>query len=98
MARSIEKRFTNWQIQDFDEDTLVPSALANAMMTYLDCECTYFPSMKDDAPIMSAYSYARRLGVREGFRPLLVKVDETLWECLIMNSAPASEGEDRLWL
>jgi len=54
--------------------------------------------MKDDAPIMSAYSYARRLGVREGFLPLLVKVDETLWECLIMNSAPASEGEDRLWL
>ena len=98
MARSIEKRFTNWQIQDFDEDTLVPSALANAMMTYLDCECTYFTSMKDDAPIMSAYSYARRLGVREGFLPLLVKVDETLWECLIMNSAPASEGEDRLWL
>lgn len=78
----------------FDEGTLVPSALANAMMTYLDCECTYFPSMKDDAPIMSAYSYARRLGVREGFLPLLVKVDETLWECLIMNSAPASEGED----
>ena len=68
--------------------------LANAMMTYLDCECTYFPSMKDDAPIMSAYSYARRLGVREGFLPLLVKVDETLWECLIMNFAPASEGED----
>ena len=29
-------------------------------MEYLDCECTYFPSMKDDDPIMSAYSYARR--------------------------------------
>ena len=43
-------------------------------MKYLDCECTYFPSMRDDDPIMSAYRYARRLGVREGFIPLLVKV------------------------
>ena len=32
-------------------------------MEYLDCECTYFPSMKDDDPIMSAYSYAKRESV-----------------------------------
>ena len=28
------------------------------LYTSLDCECTYFPSMADDDPIMSAYSYA----------------------------------------
>ncbi len=94
MAKVIQRRFTNWQSQDFDEDTLEPSELAQAMMKYLDCECTYFPSMRDDDPIMSAYRYARRLGVREGFIPMLVKVDETLWECLVMNTDPENDGAD----
>ena len=79
----------------FDEDTLEPSELAESLMEYLDCECTYFPSMKDDAPIMSAYSYARRDSAHEGFVPVLIRVDdETLWECLVMNSDPDSDGED----
>ena len=95
MAKVIEKRFVNWQGQDFDGDTIEPSELAEAMMEYLDCECTYFPSMKDDDPIMSAYSYARRESVKEGFVPVLIKADdEVLWECLIMNSDPDSDGED----
>lgn len=93
MAQVIEERFTNWQGQDFDEDTLGPSDTARAIMEYLDCECTYFPSMKDDDPIMSAYSYARRLGVREGFIPVLVKPDETLLECLVMNADPENEAD-----
>ena len=95
MAKVIEKRFENWQGQDFDEDTLEPSELAEALMEYLDCECTYFPSMKDDDPIMSAYSYAKRESVKEGFVPVLIKADdETLWECLILNSDPDSDGGD----
>ena len=87
MANVMEKRFVNWQGQSFDESTLEPSDLAEAMMEYLDCECTYFPSMADDDPIMSAYSYAKRDSVKEGFVPVLIRADdETLWECLIMNS------------
>ena len=87
MAQVIEERFENWQGQDFDEDTLEPSEVAQAIMEYLDCECTYFPSMADDDPIMSAYSYAQRLGVREGFVPVLIQADdETLLECLVMNA------------
>ena len=43
MAEVIEERFANWQGQDFDEDTLEPSEVAQAIMEYLDCECTYFP-------------------------------------------------------
>nr|WP_279323859.1 DUF4253 domain-containing protein [Anaerotruncus colihominis] len=93
MAKVIDKRFVNWQGQGFDEDTLEPSDVAQAIMEYLDCECTYFPSMKDDDPIMSAYSYARRLGVREGFIPVLVKPDETLLECLVMNADPENEAD-----
>ena len=95
MAKVIEKRFENWQGQDFDEDTLELSELAEALMEYLDCECTYFPSMKDDDPIMSAYSYARRDAAHEGFVPVLIRADdETLWECLILNSDPDSDGGD----
>ena len=94
MAKVIEERFENWQGQDFDEDTLEPSEVAQAIMEYLDCECTYFPSMADDDPIMSAYSYAQRLGVREGFVPVLIKADdETLLECLVMNADPEHNAD-----
>ena len=87
MAQVIEERFANWQGQDFDKDTLEPSEVAQTIMEYLDCECTYFPSMKDDDPIMSAYSYAKRESVKEGFVPVLIKADdETLLECLVMNA------------
>ena len=92
MAEVIGERFENWQGQDFDEDTLEPSEVAQAIMEYLDCECTYFPSMADDDPIMSAYSYAQRLGVREGFVPVLIQADdETLLECLVMNADPKND-------
>ena len=94
MAQVIEERFTNWQGQDFDKDTLEPSELAEALMEYLDCECTYFPSMKDDDPIMATYGYAQRLGVREGFVPVLIKADdETLLECLVMNADPEHDAD-----
>ena len=94
VAEVIEERFENWQGQDFDGDTLEPSEVAQAIMEYLDCECTYFPSMADDDPIMSAYSYAQRLGVREGFVPVLIQADdETLLECLVMNADPEHDAD-----
>ena len=94
MAEVIGERFENWQGQDFDEDTLEPSEVAQAIMEYLDCECTYFPSMKDDDPIMSAYSYAKRESVKEGFVPVLIKADdETLLECLVMNADPENDAD-----
>ena len=94
MAKVIEKRFTNWQGQDFDEDTLEPSDTARAIMGYLDCECTYFPSMKDDDPIMAAYGYAKRDSAQEGFVPVLIKADdETLLECLVMNADPKNDAD-----
>lgn len=36
MAKVMEKRFANWQGQSFDEATLEPSDLAEAMMEYTD--------------------------------------------------------------
>ncbi len=94
MAEVIGQRWSGWQNQEIDEVQAEPSALANAMMDYLGCECRYFPPMKDDDPIIAAYHYARRKGVREGFVPMLVAVDETLWECLMMNSDPGHDGAD----
>ena len=94
MAGLMDKRFTNWQGQSIDEETKVPSALAQVLMSYLDCECQYFPAMADDDPVMSAYRYAKRDGDHEGYIPVLIKVDETLWECLILNSDPDSDNAD----
>ena len=69
-----------------------PSEVADALMEYLDCECTYFPSMADDDPIMSAYSYAKREAIKKGFVPVLIRADdETLLECLVMNSEPEND-------
>ena len=94
MAEVIGERFENWQGQDFDEDTLEPSEVAHAIMEYLDCECTYFPSMKDDDPIMAAYNYAKRDSAQEGFVPVLIKADdETLLECLVMNADPENDAD-----
>ena len=50
---------------------------------------------KNSANCDSPYSYAKRDGVKEGFVPVLLRADdETLWECLILNSDPDSDGED----
>lgn len=94
MARIIERRYENWAGQRFDDSTLAPSETAEALMAYLDCECTYFPSMADDDPIMCAFEYAGKNAAHEGFVPMLIAVDETLWECLMLNSDPAHEGDD----
>ena len=94
MAKVIGERFESWRGQDFDVETLEPSELAQALMEYLNCECTYFPSMKDDDPIMSAYGYARRDAAHEGFVPVLIRADdETLLECLVMNADPEHDAD-----
>ena len=79
---------------ELDKDPLEPSDAAQAIMEYLDCECTYFPSMADDDPIMSAYSDAKRESVKKGFVPVLIQAnDETLLECLVMNADPENDAD-----
>ena len=95
MAQIISRRFAAWQRQSFDPDTLEPSPLARALVRYLGCECIYFPSMKDDDPILAACSYARRDSLHEGFVPVLIRADDKpLWECLVRNADPDSIGTD----
>ena len=59
---------------------------SKAFIDYLGCKCTYFPESDDDAPIIKAYNEARSRGKKEGFLPVIVTIDDTLWECLIFNS------------
>lgn len=63
---------------------------AQALMRYLDCPCQYFDPMLDDDPLMEAVEKAKT----EGFFPVIVPVDETLLECLVMNGDPDCDGMD----
>ena len=95
MSEVIQQRWDAWQDMDYESEYAEPpSRLAHAIVSYLDCECEYFPPMSNNEPIMAAYSYACRLAPREGFVPMLIAVDETLWECLILNSDPDSDGRE----
>lgn len=94
MAQVIDRRFALWRERGNETVEGEPSELAQALMAYVDCSCRYFPPMTDDDPIMAAYGYASRLGVRDGYVPMLIAVDETLWESLLMNSDEAARGHD----
>ncbi len=70
------------------------ATLARAMMAYLDCPCRYFPAQNDDTAILTAWEEARARGDREGFIPVLVTVNKTLWEALRMNAGDGEDGDD----
>ncbi len=65
--------------------------LAQAMMDYLGCECTFFAPSTDDAPILQALKEAKAQAQQGGYVPMLIAVDETLFDCLIMNSDEGNE-------
>lgn len=87
-----DEEFFEDDFDDLEDDNVEILELAKAMMNYLDCECRYFPPMEDDYKIMSAYNSALEESQSKNYVPMLIKVDETLWECLIMNSDSDSEG------
>lgn len=47
--------------------------------------------MSDDSSIMQVFQDAQARSSKEGFVPVLVAVDEPLWECPIINSNKDSE-------
>lgn len=93
MARLIAQRWDAWKrnTSKMEGDAKMsknakPDVRATALMSYLSCDCTYFPPMEDDDPIVAAYSYAARCGVRDGYVPVLIVPSDTLWEILTMNT------------
>ena len=97
MAAIIAQRWDAWKRNSAElKEVERPNDFALAIMQYLncgraDCTLTYFPPMEDDDPIVAAYSYAARCGVRDGYVPVLIVPSDTLWEILTMN-AEAEKG------
>ena len=95
LADVIQTRWDAWQnISQNAVDCGDPSPLAKAIINYLDCPCEYFPPLPDDDPLRAAYAYAVRDGMKEGFIPVLIAEDETLWETLILNSDSENDGAE----
>lgn len=68
-----------------------PGMLAERMMTFMDCSCDWFAPMADARPLDQAYMAALEAGKQGGYVPVLVKVDETLMECMVMNTGQGDE-------
>ena len=73
--------------------------LVEKLKAYLNCPCQYFPPMDDPSPIMTAYQEARRRVGKakrglffqrksqpESFLPMLIAVEDTLYEALTWES------------
>ena len=59
--------------------------LAQAMMDYLGCECTFFAPSTDDAPILQALKEAKAQAQQGGYVPMLIAVDETLFDLSLIH-------------
>ena len=95
MAEIIQTRWDAWKnIQKNAVDWDGPTPLAKAFEKYLGCPTEYFPPMPDDDPLRAALAYATRYGQRDGFVPVLIVEDETLWDTLIFNSDHANDGAE----
>ncbi len=93
ISELIDLRYKCWQNQRFDEETLLPDQTAIKLKNYLDCDCVYFPAMKDDDPFLTAYRYAFRQGKKDGYVPVLIRADdEDLVNCLFDNAAPGVDN------
>ena len=97
MAKTMSLRYTAWRANRNDDVDEIPSELANAFAKYFGYDCEYFPPMSDNEPLKAAYSYSMREGVREGYFPVLLAVDEALWQCLIMNSDKEHENAENYY-
>lgn len=62
---------------------------------YLNCPCRYFPPAEDDSELRKAYDEATALGKQHGFVPVLIAVDFTLIETLMMNITGQAEKPGR---
>ena len=69
------------------------------MMEYLDCECTYFPSMTDDDPHHGGLQL-RQAGTpaHEGFVPVLIRADTIIAVfSSYIDTLTQTEGEGLFW-
>ncbi len=56
--------------------------LTELIVDYLACPCQIFAPMVNDEALVDAYREARIAGKKEGFTPVLISVDDVLWDQL----------------
>lgn len=76
------------------QEQAAQEALASTMMDYLNCPSQYLAPMKNEKKITKIYSEAKARGEKEGFIPVLVAVDETLWEHFLWRTDHEGELAD----
>lgn len=69
-----------------------PSAMAEAMMRFLDCSCTCYGPLEEDSILLDAYWQAREEGQQKGFTPMLLVVNSILLETICTSSDESCEG------
>lgn len=60
--------------------------LKDKIISFLDCTCSFFPSGTNTSLINKAYKEAQLRGKKENFVPILVVVEENLYESFLANS------------
>ena len=75
----------------FENTMQQPSELCRQLIDYLACPCIVFDKLLDDDNMIYAYEKALREGLENGYTPLLVIADETLFEQLTMAVDEASD-------
>lgn len=68
-----------------------------AFTRYLGCPCQYFPPMSKDTLLVNAYRDAQRRSADGGFVPIIVVLDDTLWECLVRKASPENAASDSVF-
>lgn len=71
-------------LDSFENPKTQPIKLCQKMIAYLDCPYEVFDKLLDDDNMIYACEKALKQGKEEGFTPLLVIVDETLFEQVTM--------------
>lgn len=98
MKAVIDRHFDAWSTQEIGAERS-PSPVCASIIRFLGCQCVYFPPMKNDDPIISAFGYARRRGLIDGYFPVLVVPSETLYESLcdqtrLRDTTPSDEARE----
>lgn len=78
MAAVMERRYACWKKQGDPKEEASDEAME--LRRQAACPCSGFPAMKDADPMLAAFGYRRRQAIRDGYIPLLLAVEEGLWE------------------
>ena len=87
----MDRRFAGWQKQG--DPRTDPSGEALALMERMGFPCLYFPAMEDPDPLLAAFGYGRRQAIRDGYIPLLLAVEDGVWDDLRRLPAPGARPQ-----